>query len=285
MSRVFLGLSGVLCLAIALILCMAGPGKGRRSMKEEVHAMFRSELKARGVAFSGPDKEGLYKLQLEKGIVTVCLENAARDYARDGDPKAIARFVDATLATFAVPGWARAKPLLFFSAEPSDHQFGDTVRWQVSDSVCRVLVLTDLQERTVTWVTRKMLDEWRVNEADATAAAAANMDRLLEGREPELGREIDGMRLGMVPVESVFKASVIFAPGFKSYVSKKMAWPVLVVIPCRDFVYILSEKDKALLDRMGSVVQREYRESGYPITTEVLRISDEGIKAIGEFPK
>lgn len=254
-------------------------------MKSETHAIFRAALKARGVVFSGPDEEGLYKLQLGKGSVTVCLENIAREYARDGDPRAIERFVDTTLATFTVPEWARAKTLLFFSAEPSDHQFGDTVRWQVSDSVCRVLVLTDLQESKITWVTRSMLEEWHVNEAEAVAAAGANMDRLLEGKEPELGEEIDGVRLGMVPIDSVFKASIVFAPGFKSYVSKKMAWPVLAVIPCRDFIYILSEKDKALLNRMGAVVQREYRESGYPITTEVLRISDEGIKAVGEFSK
>jgi hypothetical protein len=88
----------------------------------------------------------------------------------------------------------------------------------------------------------------------------------------------------MVPVSSVFKASVIFAPGFKRFASKKLEWPILAVIPCRDFIYILSEKDKALLNRMGQVVQKEYRESGYQITTEVLKVSDEGIKAIGKFP-
>jgi hypothetical protein len=35
---------------------------------------------------------------------------------------------------------------------------------------------------------------------------------------------------------------------------------------------------------MGSVVVNEFRSSGYPITTEVLRISDDGIEAIGRFP-
>jgi len=33
------------------------------------------------------------------------------------------------------------------------------------------------------------------------------------------------------------------------------------------------------------VVVREFRSSGYPITTEVLRVSSEGIEAIGAFPK
>jgi hypothetical protein len=48
---------------------------------------------------------------------------------------------------------------------------------------------------------------------------------------------------------------------------------------------MIREKDKTLLNRMGRVVVNEYNRSGYPITTEVLRISDQGIEAIGEFPK
>jgi hypothetical protein len=35
---------------------------------------------------------------------------------------------------------------------------------------------------------------------------------------------------------------------------------------------------------MNETVQREFRESGYPLTTEVLRVSDDGIESIGSFP-
>jgi hypothetical protein len=34
---------------------------------------------------------------------------------------------------------------------------------------------------------------------------------------------------------------------------------------------------------MGGVVAREYERSGYPLTMEVLRVSDEGIEAVGRF--
>jgi hypothetical protein len=89
----------------------------------------------------------------------------------------------------------------------------------------------------------------------------------------------------MIPVQSVFKASTIFSPNFKEFVKDDLGWPVLAVIPCRDFIYVLPEKDKALLNRMGGVVQNEYRKSGYPITTEVFKISDDGIEAIGKYPE
>jgi len=129
-----------------------------------------------------------------------------------------------------------------------------------------------------------MLQKWNVSREDALAAADANMAELIAGKRPEV-QEIDGMKLAMVPVSSVFKASVIFAPNFKDFVSDVVGWPVLVVIPCRDFIFVIPEKDKALLNRMGRVVQDEFRNSGYPVTTEVLRISDNEIEAIGKFPE
>ena len=124
-----------------------------------------------------------------------------------------------------------------------------------------------------------------MSEEAGASAAGTNMDRLIAGIEPEVPRKIDGMSLGMIPVDSVFKASVIFAPGFRQLVSTKIGWPVLVVLPCRDFLYVLAETDNALLARLGGVVQREFRNSGYPITTKVLRVSENGISAVGRFPE
>jgi hypothetical protein len=246
--------------------------------------IFETELSKRGIAFSPPDKEGLYRVQTDRGEVIVNLENIARDYQRDGDPKSVIHFVDRVLKTSEFPRWEIAQSLVYFSAEPSDYDFRDTIRETISDKVCRVLVLTDVDEGKVTWLTPSSLSRWGVTRAQVEAAASNNMNRLLDGKRLEV-EVIDGMKLGMVPITSVFKASIIFAPNFKTFVSTDLEWPVLAVLPCRDFIYVISEKDKALLDRMSAVVQREYRKSGYPITTQVLKISDEGIKAIGEFPK
>lgn len=247
--------------------------------------IFEAELQKRGIAFDGPDGNGCYSLQRDDDtIITVCLENVERNYIRDKDPDIIVHFVEQILhREFETPPWEKAQTMLHFSAEPSDHQFCNTVFRQVTESLCQVLVLTDHEEKRITWVTDKMIQEWGVTKESAIESAGTNMDRLLEGKEVELTDPIDGMRLGMVPIDSVFKASIIFAPGFKTFAAKKLDWPILSVIPCRDFIYILSEKDKALLNRLGGVVQREYRQSGYPITTEVLRISNEGIEAIGKY--
>jgi hypothetical protein len=87
----------------------------------------------------------------------------------------------------------------------------------------------------------------------------------------------------MIPVDSPYKASTIFATAFKQLVEPALGWPVLVVLPCRDFVYVIAD-GSPLVGKFGSVVVNEFKNSGYPITTEVLRVSDEGIEALGRFP-
>jgi hypothetical protein len=69
----------------------------------------------------------------------------------------------------------------------------------------------------------------------------------------------------------------------KDVVEPVLGWPLFAVMPCRDFVYLLNQKDQALLGRMGQVVMREYQGSGYPISTEVFEITDQCIRAIGDY--
>jgi hypothetical protein len=97
--------------------------------------------------------------------------------------------------------------------------------------------------------------------------------------------EIDGVTLGMLSTqETPFKASLILSPAFRDLVSPVVGWPVFVVVPCRDFVYVVSSKNRDFLGRLGAVVIEQYQKSGYPITRDILEVSDDGIVAIGEFP-
>lgn len=246
--------------------------------------LFEAELNKRKVKYSGPDSEGLYKVDVEGNEITVNLENISKNYKRDNDSEIVINFINKTLKVFETPSWNEAKSLVFFSAEPSDYKFGDTIHYKLSDDVSKVLVLTDLNEGKITWISSKMIKDWNVSKEEVERNANKNMSALLSGKRPEV-KEVNGQKLGMIPIHSVFKASTIFSPNFKEFVSVEIGWPVFAVIPCRDFIYVLPEKDKALLNRMGGVVQKEYRSSGYPITTEIFKISDNGIETIGKYPE
>ncbi len=52
----------------------------------------------------------------------------------------------------------------------------------------------------------------------------------------------------------------------------------------RRFVCLVSKSAQSELGRVGALVVREYKQSAYPISTEVWEPSDAGVSAIGEFP-
>lgn len=245
--------------------------------------LFEAELRKRKIPFTHSE-EGRYVVILGDLSLDVSLDNVARDFERDADPERIARFVDTIQDMDSpAPAWNTAREQVYWMAESADVELGDTIRVPVSDRVVMVLVLEAADRSRITMVTLPMIAKWKVSQDEIMSAATKNQDRLLANTALEI-EEADGRRLGMVPVASPLKASTIFAPRFKEFVAE-LGWPVLVVIPCRDFVYVLAEADKDLLGAMGGVVQREYRTSGYPLTTEVLRIDDDGIEAIGAFPE
>ena len=71
----------------------------------------------------------------------------------------------------------------------------------------------------------------------------------------------------------------------KEKVKKEFGFPFYAVIPVRDFCYIFSENDFDFFsDRISQIVVDEYKKSGYPITTEILKFTDKGVEAVGQYP-
>ncbi|NOU29500.1 MAG: hypothetical protein HOO96_16470 [Polyangiaceae bacterium] len=242
---------------------------------------FEAELARRGVAYVR-DAEGNYVLSLDGFEVRISLANLERNVQRDGDAAAVERFVADVLTSLAPePSWERARAHLFFAAESSELDLGDAIHFEVTPEVQRCLTLTNADESRITFVTPQMCADWGVDVGTALRAAEENQARLLQDVELEV-TDIDGEPLGMVAVGSPYKASTVFASTFRALVEPMMGWPVLVVIPCRDFIYVM-RNDSPIVGRVGGVVVEEFQRSGYPITTEVLRVSSDGIEALGRF--
>lgn len=97
-------------------------------------------------------------------------------------------------------------------------------------------------------------------------------------------QDIDGVPLGMLVTDALpFKASLILTERFRELVRPALGWPVHIVAPSRDFVYVIPQANYDFLGRLGGVVLQEYGESGYPVTADVLEVGDDGVSAIGSF--
>lgn len=174
---------------------------------------------------------------------------------------------------------------LFFCLEPSDYAEQPDFRMPVSDNVDRAPVHWDESGNQITWITQQMLDGWQISLSDVTALASDNLAGAL-ARAKIKRWNAAGAWIGSLATDGIpFKTALILAPNLKAVVSPLLGWPLLAVLPDRDFLFLWDAASHDVIDRVGHVVVKEFNAAPYPLTTEVFRIDDDGITAIGAFAK
>jgi hypothetical protein len=179
--------------------------------------------------------------------------------------------------------WADAKNDIYISLFPNDYEFEDFLHSKITDAFSKVYVHSGQDK--LTWITAADLKKWNITEAALDKKANDNADKLLSVTYISFDT-IENRKLGLIEVDHTsLKAALLFAPSMKDKVKKDFGFPFYAVIPVRDFCYIFSEKDFDFFNaRLGPVVVDEYKKSGYPITTEILKFTGKGVVAVGQYP-
>ncbi|MDB5388147.1 MAG: hypothetical protein JWM11_3793 [Planctomycetaceae bacterium] len=251
-------------------------------------AIFCEELSKRGISYSLTDEEDLYTILIDDQTLTVSLVNVRRNYERDGNASSIIQLVNQIDSELfeETPPWDAVRAYVRYSLEPSDYESGfeDVLFKPISDGLNQVFVYTSPDGSQIHWILESMLADWGTTPTQLAEQAEQNMAEIVRQTQFTVD-DIKGNKLGMLTTDEVaFKASLILSPAFRDLAEPTHGWPVYVVVPCRDFVYVIRQDNVDFLSLLGEVVVREYRDSGYPITKEVLEISDSGIVAIGTYP-
>ena len=247
-----------------------------------VTRLFEEELRRRGIHFSMDIESGRHIIQVGEWRTLVSLDNLKRGVASDGDAGRIARFVD----TIMIPPDQGIETLsadeLYWSIEPNSDERAD-YRVEISDRVDRVLVHLSSDMSRIEWVTSAMLHSLGLTQSEAEEKAFANLARALTEATVEC-LDIEGVQLGYITSKLPFKAALILAPNLRDMVESKIGWPLMAVIPDREFLYFWAARHSNFAQRVGGVVVDEYSKAPYPLSTEVFEITNETVRAIGEFP-
>jgi hypothetical protein len=249
----------------------------------DVQAEFEEELRSRRIAFSIDAESGRHAIEIGGAHLLVSLENVRRDVTRSGDRGRITRFVDSIVASASAEIDTPGVDRLYWCLEPSDYEERADFRVPVSDCVDRVLVHLSADGNLISWLTPELLEQLGLSESEAANRALENLATALSDATVE-SQDIDGVALGYLTSRLPFKSSLMLAPNLRSVVEAVLGWPLLAVAPDRDFLYLWGARHTDFTQRVGNVVVREYQQASYPISTEVFRIADDGIQAIGEFP-
>jgi len=248
-----------------------------------VRTLFEDELRRRGFSFGIDAESGRHSIKIGDVQMLISLDNLQRDVARHGDEGRISSFVDTIVASTNASETKLSADQLYWCLEPNDYHERADYRINMSDRVDRVLVHLSSDGQSVSWVTSKMLEVLGLPEAEAGKRAFTNLGRALSEASIE-SQSIDGVQLGFINTSLPFKASLILAPNLRETVEAALGWPLLAVVPDRNFLYLWAARHTEFAGRVGRVVVREYSQSSYPVSTEVYEITDQRIRAIGEFP-
>lgn len=231
------------------------------------------------------DETGLIFISQGENTLKISLDNVRRNYERDKDETHISDLVH-TLVVYSIElptNWIDAKNEIYCSLFPNDHGFQDFLHIKITEDFSKVYVYSGRD--VLTWIKKDDLTKWKITEAVLENQANDNANKLLD--KAVITFDTIGIRkLGTIELEhSSLKGALLFAPAMKEKIKKDFGFPFYAVIPVRDFCYIFSENDFDFFSpRIGDIVVEEYKNSGYPITTEILKFSEKGVEAVGKYP-
>ncbi|AWK05962.1 hypothetical protein HYN56_17715 [Flavobacterium crocinum] len=256
----------------------------KKNKKEDVVLnKFKKQLESKGLLIDSIDEEGLIHINAEESDLKVSLENVRRNYERDSDDSHITDLVDVVISHLSKKeDWGNINDKVIIQFFPNDFEFDNIVHEKVTNEFSKVFALN--LNNGFSFITTDDLSDWKINFEELKKQADVNLEILLDKAKIEF-EDIDNHKLGMINIEEIaLKSSCLFSLKIKDLVQNTIGFPFYAVIPVRDFCYIFAEEDfEYFSQRLGSVVLDEYNGSGYPITTEILKFSEMGVKAIGKY--
>lgn len=244
----------------------------------------KKALWEQGFVIDKIDGDGLIHVSKGDFQVRVSLDNVRKQYQRDKNESCIESFIKAMAdACDPIPDWQTAKSNIYLSLFPSNHDFGDFINYPVTEKFNTIFIYSSNAKNN--WVNYDQLRDWNISEKELVEIAYQNMDIELTKASLETTLIEDKKLAFFETKHDTLKSSLLLSKNLKQKVFNELGWGIYAVLPVRDFCYMFSENDIDFFsERLGAVVVDEFKKSGYPITTEIIKIDDDGINVYGEYP-
>lgn len=253
------------------------------SEEDVVFNKFKKQLESKGLSIDSIDTEGFILINMEESDLKVSLDNVRRNYERDHDDRHIADLVNIIVShSSKKEDWENIKDKIYIQFLPSDFEFENLICEKITNEFSKVFMVST--NNSFSFISDDDLIDWNLSLEELKNQVNLNLDILLDKIKIEV-EDVDNHKLGMIDIDEVWlKSACLFSLKFKDLVKNNFGFPFYAVIPVRDFCYFFGEQDfKYFSERLGSVVLEEYEKSGYPITTEILKFSENGVEAIGKY--
>ncbi|MCD0469843.1 hypothetical protein [Flavobacterium sp. JAS] len=260
------------------------PNSFKSNSKEDVvFNKFKTQLESKGLTIDSIDQDGFILVNVEESELKVSLDNVRRNYERDNDDSYITDLVNTIVShSSKKEDWESIKDKIYVQFFPNDFEFENLVYEKVTNEFSKVFMVNT--NNNFSFISDDDLIDWNLDLEELKNQVDLNLGAFLDKVQIEV-EDVDNHKLGMIDIEEVWlKSACLFSSKIKDLVNNNIGFPFYAVIPVRDFCYIFGEQDfEYFSERLGSVVVEEYEKSGYPITTEILKFSENGVVAMGKY--
>lgn len=249
---------------------------------DHVWITFKKMIEAKGFVIDHVDEDELIYLSKGDYEMRVSLDNLRKDYEQTPEDVIIEEFVEAISSTEEeMPDWPAVRPGIYPSLCPSDFEFGEYINYPITEEFNMVIVYDSGNKKV--WINENHVEQWEIDNQTLLQTAYRNLDAVLDNAILEV-EEVEGKKLGYFSLEDeTMKSVLVLSKQLRRKVEPHLGWPVVTVIPVRDFSYLFAETDfDFFAPRLADITMDEYKNSGYPITTELL-VVDDAVRAIAKY--
>ncbi len=147
----------------------------------------------------------------------------------------------------------------------------------------KVMVYT-ADDMELFYLEERVMKQWAVPKEVLFSVADRNMCRLLskaEVKQSEIGDGVNAMEFELPSKQ--LAVSLMMCNDFRKAVYKHMGSKFLVIAPSRENLLILGDITNNILEGLGKVIIKEYKESKVPLTTDVMLFTPDNIRIAGRF--
>lgn len=254
------------------------------SKGDYVFEKLKQELQSKGLSIQSVDHENNCYIQVGGLNLKINLEQTQRDFERDGNKSVISNLVDTILAYDITvhEAWEDVKDRIYTSFCSSDFDTENAIFRNVTSHFKKAYVYMTDAKRSL--VSAEDIAAWGVTEEQLESVANENAGSILK-EDSLIYDDIDGHKLWRIDIEKTWlRASVLLSNQLKELVKEKTGVPFYAVLPERDSCYFFSKTDfNFFAEKLALLVTEKYQDSAYPITTELLEITDSEVKVAGKY--
>lgn len=256
-------------------------------VKDKFETAFKNALRRQNLFVAEKESDNFYEISNGSANIKVNVSEVRRAYERSGLNSELDRFVKRTgseiTAKTRMVSFTNAQELLRLMLVREQDVTRNMITMDFVGGLKKTIVYTP-DDEILHYLDSESLKRWDVPQEVVFSAADRNICRMLSRAEMCEETLKSNIKVLDIKIPSpAFCSSLMLCNEFRPMISQVFGDRFFTVAPSRESFLVLQNISKDIIEGLGTVVLSEYRKAKFPLTTDVIMYTSEGIQSAGRF--